>query len=218
MKNHCYSQLTKGVQQLLFFTSWPLSNPPLPNLHLVLCQTQDRRDLLSGVVLSEGLHDVSIEFVKMMLLGVSHRWSFRNFGKKWFLHFMHTYCRRFTLWLLMWRCPWQFCSNAPFVCCCCFCVCVCVCMCCCFSSAWTHRFTQLGEILHVQLFSCTCMNTCLCSIFCQSDLTISRERNQIGLLFSFSESFENWITRRVFDLNVWPGVLLFKLKQDSFLL
>ena len=114
----------KGVQQLLFFTSWPLSNPPPPNLHLVLCQTQDRRDL-RGVVLSEGLHDISTEFVKMMLLGVSHRWSFRNCASKRFLCFMHTYCRRFTLWLLMWRSPWQFCSNAPFKCCCCF-VCVCV--------------------------------------------------------------------------------------------
>lgn len=130
MKNHCYSRLMKGVRQVLFFTSLPLSNPPPPNLHLVLCQTQDRRDLLRGVVLSEGLHDVSIEFVKMMLLGVSHRWCFRNFAKKWFLHFMHTYCHRFTLWLLMWRCPWQFCSNAPFVCWCGVVVFVCVCMCC----------------------------------------------------------------------------------------
>ena len=102
---------------------------PSPTPHpqtFILSSVKPRiEEIWEGLVLSEGLHDISTEFVKMMLLGVSHRWSFRNCASKRFLCFMHTYCRRFTLWLLMWRSPWQFCSNAPFKCCCCF-VCVCV--------------------------------------------------------------------------------------------
>ena len=166
MKNHCYSRLMKGVRQVLFFTSLPFSNPPPPYLHLVLCQTQDRRDLLRGVVLSEGLHDVSIEFVKMMLLGVSHRWCFRNFAKKmvspFYAHLLsqvHSVVTDVKMPMTILQ-QWAICMLMFFF----FCVCVYNVLF--FSSAWTHRFTQLGEILHVQPFSCTCMNTCLCSIFC----------------------------------------------------
>ena len=119
MKNHCYSQLMKGVQQLLFFKVLaPLqtSTSSPPNLHLVPCQTQDRSDLLIGVVLSEGLHGIKCRVCKSdAFVGVTQMLFQKVCNNKKTSILCSPGIVAGSLWLLMWRCPWQFCSNAPFV-------------------------------------------------------------------------------------------------------